>query len=278
MSEPDFAPSAAGAPGRVIIIEGETFLFDTPLLLKPLQAVPLLIVQAWAQQLEAVMLTKMQPGWDTVLASQDSFNTLLADKAALGYAPFANPTFTTRRGHSAQLATRQHDRHLHAAYSELVFAIAQLFGAGLEDYRARVQHARDRYREGERVPLSLTGAYVTQILECAVRHWWWISSNPKLNRFRNPLDYREGDWPPSPAFLPDGPKWDAARFHQYGLVQLGCLFLLGIPYDHTLVYLSQWLTNNLRHPDYAQAPESSITVVSVDGTPHIRTAIALGGV
>src|SRR5262249_49636044 len=98
------------------------------------------------------------------------------------------------------------------------------------------------------------------------------------NKYRNPLDHLEGDWPPDPGFLTSGSLWDAARFHQYGVVQLGCLYLSDIPYEHTLRYLDQWLTNNLRMPDYAGPPDSSISIVGVNGTPHLRTAIAIGGV
>src|SRR5215813_10007551 len=196
MADATFTPGASGAPGRVIIIEGETFLFDTPLLKWPLGRVPQAVGGAGAANLNDSMLSEAKPAWDHVLASQDSFNTLMADKASLGYASFADPAYSSRRGHSAALATSQHDRKLHASYSRLVSAIAELYGPGLTAFQDAVTHARPTYRKGAALPLSLTGAYLTTIIECAVRQWWWVSSNVKLRRYRNALDHIEGDWPP----------------------------------------------------------------------------------
>lgn len=276
MAEPVLSPGAAGAPGQVQITEGDLYLFDTPLFLRPVVAVPSAQAQRWADHYIAVLESTYAASWDPIFASPDDYNTLLADRASAGYPDYVSATAVTRKGRTKAHVVRRHDRQIHAAYDRYRDAITQLTTVGLEAFTARVRASESAYRRGEALPISATGAYLARFIECAVKHVWWLVSNPVLRTFLSPLDYMEGDWPPTFDFCVAGPKWDIARHGLNLYVQMACAFLTDDPLEGVYRRADDYLAGALAAP-YAVPPESQIRVVQVETIPHLRTIIALAG-
>jgi hypothetical protein len=277
MAEPTLTPGAAGAPGWVKIQEGDAWLLDTPLSLRPTVAVPLAQAQLWVSKMVGILDTTYAASWAPIFVSQASYNTLLADIAASGYHDFVNPIVSTRRGRNVEKVTARHDRHLHAAYTKYKDAIAQLVGPGLEEYKQHVREAQTRYRVGEALPISATGAYLGRFIEAAVKHVWWLVLNPTFTRYKSPLDYTEGRWPPEFPFVAPLHLWDTARQAIDLYIRLICQWFTETPMEKTLEDFDNFLIGALV-PPYTSPPDSHVRIVLVDGIVHLRTLIALGGV
>lgn len=266
------ASGQPGAPGRLVLTWHISLTYTTPIFVRTLGAVPQDFAESWADHNKAAIDATMVDSWATVLDSFDSYKELLADPAIAGYASFLRPGFTTRNGHAAAFATHLHARHLTAAYDRFVAAIDHLFGEGREDFEDKLDASIPVYREGARYPLSLTGDYLTGLLGAATRQWFFLNSDPRLQRFKWDNDTLRQKFPPEIPFLVDGPKWDLARLHQNLLVQGGVHLITGMPFQKVHEKLDEFLTGALRS-DYMPPPDSFIRLGTYEGVWGIQTAI-----
>src|SRR4030095_17010249 len=137
MSELVLAGGGAGAPGRIVIVPDGYILFDTPILLRGPESVPDAIAQAWVDNTIAKIDDRFIPGWETVLESLDTYQSLLVDPATAGYPAFLKPGMVSRHGHSTALSLDLHAKHLSAAYDRLVAAIDFLTTTGRDAFELK---------------------------------------------------------------------------------------------------------------------------------------------
>jgi hypothetical protein len=272
MATPQFTDSAGGAHGRVIIIEGEAYIYDTPILVRTPESVPAVFATRWADHFIAKLDSKFFPGWARVLDTQEHFNTRLADKAVARYPAYLNPAQSTRRERPVSVSLRAQNVKLHAAYQTMKDAIDFLQFAGRTLFEDNVQLKRPKYRAGEALPLSVTGDYLEQLLGAAVRQWFFLGQTAKFQRYFWQTDYLEGKWPPDPAFLAAGNHWTVARQFLYRTVQGGCNLLNKMATARVESRLADLLRDNLQAP-YLAPPDSFVAFQVIEGTPSIRSYI-----
>jgi hypothetical protein len=273
MSELTLRPGAPGAAGKIILVIGEHQLCDTPLFQRSPESVPDDIVESWSANTVAQIDAKFIPGWETVLSDLDSFMTLLVEPATDGYPYFLTEGRVSRRGHTTELSNKLHAVKLAASYDKLVAAIDYLTTIGRDAFEAKLIASEDRYREGAAFPLSLTGDYADQILGAAVRQWFFLNADPRLLQYRWQSDVIEQKFPPEDPYLWDGPKWEAARWHNNLLIQGGCFVLQGLSIQRVHDQLDNLLSTYLRDT-FLPPPESFIRFELVEGIMTIRTLLA----
>jgi hypothetical protein len=247
--------------------------YITPILRRTTESVPSAIVDAWAANALAHIDDKMIPGYAALLASNDTFQTRLVTPAQAGYPGFLNPGRTSRRGIPTDLSTQFHVRHLQRSYDKIKASVDFLLGDGLDDYKARLLVGKDAYREGESLPLSLTGDFLELLYGAAVRQWLFLSLADRFPTYKWLVDVQTGTYPPADIFLAHGHGFERARTFVNLLIQGGCFFLERQSLGEAHTRLDTFLMGNLAAA-YLPPPDSTVRLLSFDGNLAIRTVIS----